>query len=351
MKVQRIATTLALVILPLGLIEHVAQANTSDVSFAEKHKRDAQEREKFNKLFRRSPQEKRSIDNTKITPSLPNSLTILHNFNSDTQSGACPKGGLTLGRDGYLYGTTSGCGFLDGTIFKITSNGLFKTLFKFNGNNGSVPTAKLTLGAGQNLYGSTEEGGSSGDGSIFKISTSGVFDNLFSFNFNNGPTQPQGALVLGKDGNWYGTSVYGGKGNNCFGTCGTIFKFVPGGRLQTVINFNDTNGQSPYAGLALYTDGTLYGTTYGEADFGNAADKYGTVFKFNPKTGKLTTLVRFKKSNKEPIQPQTALTYNPNDRYFYGTTTRGGLYGGGTLFKMTPAGSLKVVYNFRKALI
>jgi uncharacterized repeat protein (TIGR03803 family) len=75
-----------------------------------------------------------------------------------------------LGNDGNFYGLTGGGGGNDdGTIFRITTNGVLTTLVSFNGTNGGGACGVLTLGNDGNFYGTTFEGGSSNLGTVFKL--------------------------------------------------------------------------------------------------------------------------------------------------------------------------------------
>jgi uncharacterized repeat protein (TIGR03803 family) len=155
-------------------------------------------------------------------------LTTLVSFN--WTNGAEPSAGLTLGNDGNFYGTTSDGGSNDlGTVFQVTTNGALTTLVSFNFTNGASPVAALTLGNDGNFYGTTEEGGSytnlnngDGGGTIFRVTTNGVLTTLISFNGTNG-LLPEAALTLGSDGNFYGTTACGG-GNGGGDGDGTIFR-------------------------------------------------------------------------------------------------------------------------------
>jgi uncharacterized repeat protein (TIGR03803 family) len=88
---------------------------------------------------------------------------------------------------------------------------------------------------------------------------------------------PTAALVQATDGNFYGTTAYGGNGEpqGCQNGCGTIFKITPAGALTTLHSFDKTDGMFPSGGLVQGTDGNLYGTTTGAIGL----HLYGTVFK------------------------------------------------------------------------
>ena len=163
------------------------------------------------------------------------------------------------------------------------------------------------------------------------------FTTLASFNGPDG-AQP-GSLVLATDGNFYGITALGGLND-----WGTFFKITSGGMLTTVYRFCSqaacADGAFP-GGLIQGTDGNFYGiTTVG----GNAPapDGNGTVFKVTP-AGTLTTLYTFS-SGANGNSP--AALIQATDGNFYGTTTQGGIGGQGTVFRLTPGGALTVIYTF-----
>src|SRR5215831_3671579 len=225
-------------------------------------------------------------------------------FSFKATNGASPYAGLTLGNDGNFYGTTSGGGaFGDrysngyGTVFRVTTNGVLTTLISFAGTNGAFPYAGLTLGNDGNLYGTTGGGGAytnqygQGAGTVFRVATNGVLTTLVHFADTNG-ANPRAGLTLGNDGNFYGTTLYGGAYTNRYGQgAGTVFRVTTNGVLTTLVHFAGTNGANPLAGLTLGNDGNFYGTTlYG----GTAND--GTVFQVTT-DGVLTTLASFAGTN------------------------------------------------------
>ena len=159
-------------------------------------------------------------------------VNTLYTFTGGTD-GSNPTGGLAKPGNGYLYGTTAGGGNGYGTIFKITTTGQFTTLYTFTENgDGSIPTSALTVGSDGNLYGTTSGftgGTTTGEvsvdgGTIFRITPEGEFTTLFDFNQNDAYEtvgySPMGGLVKDGAGNFYGTTSGGGIGN-----VGTVFKF------------------------------------------------------------------------------------------------------------------------------
>ena len=266
----------------------------------------------------------------KITPS--GALITLHSFAGN--DGANPCAGLVQGTDGNFFGTTySGGTNFFGTVFKITPSGALTTLHRFTHEDGAGPYAGLVQGTDGSFYGTTIGGGFFEIGTVFKITPSGAFTTLHSFAWNDG-SDPYAGLLQGTDGNFYGTTFHGGTSG-----IGTVFKITPAGALTTLHSFGSGEGTSPLAGLALGTDGNFYGTTYK----GGTSD-YGTVFKITP-AGALTTLHSFAYS--DGSFPYANLVQG-TDGNFYGTTYQGGTGDGyGTVFRITPAGTLVTQEMFR----
>src|ERR1700685_1041514 len=120
--------------------------------------------------------------------------------------------------------------------------------------------------------------------------------------------------------------------------CAAMAGVLPAQTLTTLVNFNGTNGIDPVASLFQGSDGNLYGT----ASMGGA-NSYGTVFKMTP-SGALTTLHNFDMA--DGAAPQAGLVQG-TDGNFYGTTSAGGPNGNyGTVFKITPGGTLTTLYSF-----
>jgi uncharacterized repeat protein (TIGR03803 family) len=273
----------------------------------------------------------------KVTPT--GTLTMLYNFCSQTDciDGIVPFAGLVQDTNGDLYGTTAVGGDNNGTIFKITPGGEFTTLFLFQGNDGAEPGAALIQAIDGALYGTTAIGGAEVTGTVFEITAEGMLTNLHTFDGPDG-LYPQAPLVQATNGDFYGTTGYGAYGSNhCQGGCGTIFKITPAGVFTNLHSFfgSPTEGGNPMAGLVQATDGNFYGTTsYGGASK-NCKHYCGTLFQITP-AGVLTTLHSF--SGPDGEYPKNGLM-QATDGDFYGAATDGGngtcLHGCGTVFRLS----------------
>jgi uncharacterized repeat protein (TIGR03803 family) len=199
----------------------------------------------------------------------------------------------------------------------MTPQGLLTTLYNFCSqpgcSDGAFPYyASLIQGNDGNLYGATSSGGDStfcgpyGCGSIFKITTTGTLTTLYSFCLDAGCADgwfPATGLIQGWDGNFYGTTLYGGanQANACWGPipgCGTVFTITPTGQLRTLYSFCSHNNQGvcadgyyPRTQLVQGNNGNLYGTTSGGGS-GQLNSDGGTVFQITP-AGALTTIHSF----------------------------------------------------------
>jgi uncharacterized repeat protein (TIGR03803 family) len=276
----------------------------------------------------------------KVTQS--GTLTILYGFCSLIRctDGWSPRVGVLQAADGNFYGTTSLRSALQpgwGTVFKITPGGQLTTLHAFDQTGGKWPSGVLLQATDANLYGTTVSGGAYSEGTVFKISARGTFVSLYSFcsqaNCADGE-RPAGTLVQASNGNFYGTTQAGGSGP-CL--CGTVFKITPTGALTTLHSFNTVDGVRPVGGLTLAVDGYFYGTTAG-----GGHNKAGTVFKMTP-SGALTTLHVF--DGADGGYPSGSLVQG-TDGNLYGTTQVGGANNAGTVFQITPAGTLTTLYSF-----
>jgi uncharacterized repeat protein (TIGR03803 family) len=211
-------------------------------------------------------------------------------FNTYTNyDGMEPYGALVSGNDGWLYGTTQYGGTNgNGTIFRYNTNsGAFAVLHTFsqspNNTNwdGANPTAGLTLFSNGVFWGTAAFGGTNGNGTIFQVTTGGVYTVLHTFNINTDGSGVFSSLTRGRDGNFYGTADYGTYWS------GMAYQFTTNYALNVLHYFNQLNivqdnygydGGNPVGGVTFGTDGFLYGTTTGYG-----ANANGTIFRIiNP---------------------------------------------------------------------
>ncbi len=271
-------------------------------------------------------------------------LTTVYQFcsQSNCTDGAAPEGTLVQGHDGNFYGTTSDVGFSgQGTVYKLTSSGTFTVLHSFSGlSDGGVPRSGLIQASDGNFYGDTEGGGTCGV--AYKITASGTQTPVHEFAGGAGDgCEPFGPLVQASDGNFYGTTYLGGGSTVCQYGCGTVFKMTPAGTV-TILHVFCTqsgcpDGYNPTAGLVQGSDGNLYGETL----FGGP-NGYGALFKITT-SGTMTTLHSF--NNTDGSGPTGGLVQG-GDGNFYGTTSLGGANSAGTVFMMTPSGTLTTLHSF-----
>jgi uncharacterized repeat protein (TIGR03803 family) len=155
---------------------------------------------------------------------------------------------------------------------------------------------------------------------------------------------PAASLVLGPDGYFYGTTQLGGTtATGVDPGDGTAFKMSASGSITILHNFGDgsvtNDGIYPSASLTLGSDGNFYGTTLDSSD-GNAGD----VFKMTP-SGTVSILYEFADMGLNGKNPASQLVVGANGS-FYGTTLAGGNAGDGTVFEVSPEGIEAVLHNF-----
>lgn len=265
----------------------------------------------------------------------PAKVTTIHVF--DGNDGANPSlETLVQGQDGNLYGTTvtGSLSKLGGTVFQVTPSGSLTVLHVFEGFDGWHPAAGLVLGSDGLFYGDTRSRGSyfPNDGTLFSIAGDGTFDLLDTLDDHF--ANPSSALIQGADGNYYGTNP--GKSGTM--APGGVFEVTSSGQLNLLHAFNrNQDGANPIAGLILGKDEAFYGTTSNGGFF-----RCGTVFRMSP-AGFLNTIHTF--SWRDGCNPLGTLV-EAEDGNFYGTTYAGGSESFGTVFRMNPSGDLDTLHDF-----
>lgn len=262
-------------------------------------------------------------------------FSILYSF-MDSDDGAYPGAGLTLGSDGNFYGTTYGDGVTNfGSVFSITPDGIFDPLYNFSASqcpNGG-PAGTLLEGSPGLFYGTTYSGGPGNQGVIFTIDDMGNFNVVHNFTGADG-AGPAGGLVIAGDGNFYGMTDWGGTNS-----LGTIYRLTSQQQFQSLYSFDGaTNGQNPMDDLTVGLDGKLYGRATG-----GGAEGQGTLFSFTT-NGVFQLLHTF--SGPDGSSPYSAMAAG-NDGNLYGATQYGGTNANdGVIYETTPGGQFSVVAYF-----
>ncbi len=271
-----------------------------------------------------------------------------------------------------------------GTVFKITAQGALTVLYNFDGPHGKFPYGGLTLGTDGNLYGTTSTGGSSNLGVVFKITPAGALTVLHNFASGDGYSA-YAAPIQGADGNFYGTAIFGGASDY-----GTVYKMTPAGTLTVLHSFDLTNGRNPFRspgtrerwkflwdgvrrsggqriwhGLQGHQQGkvhdtaclhlerwgkSLCGASPGERwqllrnDFQRRKRRIWRSVQDHPRRVRLTVLHSFTPAS-DGGTPYGGLV-QATDGNFYGVGYVGGTPNHGTIFRITPGGTFSTRYSF-----
>lgn len=206
-------------------------------------------------------------------------------------------------------------------------------LIQSMGKREGTPYGKLIEDPEGNYYGTTYYGGSNGAGTVFKIDSSGNFSVLHEFDGAGGGANPYAGLLLARDGYFYGTTYAGGGSN-----AGIVFKINSSKNFIVLHEFDgDGGGANPYASLIQGSDGYFYGTTMTGGISG-----FGTVFGLDS-AGNFSVLHEF--NGTDGAFPYAELV-QASDGSFYGTTGSGGIQDDGTIFKLDPSGDFSIRYEF-----
>jgi uncharacterized repeat protein (TIGR03803 family) len=249
-------------------------------------------------------------------------FVTIHQFAGPDQA----VGGLILSND-VLYGIGTDRSANFGFIFRLPVAGGLTRLSEFrDGPAPFAPNGGLVQVADGTLYGTTTSGGPAGKGTVYKLAPDGTFTVLYAFEGPSDGASPV-SLALGGDGALYGTTI---------ASIPTLFRLTASGVFTTLDTF-----QFGYFTLAAGRDGTVYGTT-GGGDRGA-----GYVFKIAD-DGTLTKLYQFT-GGADGGSPRSLV--HATDGNLYGCTSTGGANRSGTLFRLTPSGSLSVIRNFKFGLL
>jgi uncharacterized repeat protein (TIGR03803 family) len=291
---------------------------------------------------------------TAARPALAQNESIMYSFCAlaNCDDGMIPQGGLIMDSNGNLYGVAFNGGdyIPGGVVFKLSPEGEETILHNFGAipNDGNQPQGALIMDKQNNLYGTTCTGGANdigdggGNGTVFKLSPDGTETILYNFGAdNNDGSVPRAGVVMDSKGNLYGSTNEGG----AYGA-GIVFRVSPEGKetiLHTFGSTGATDGVGPWASLVMDANENLYGTTYQ----GGLADE-GTAFEISAK-GEYSILHSFGATSTDGTFVNTSLTLDSHGD-LYGTTYLGGTNNVGTVFKLTPTSSgtwrETILYNF-----
>ena len=261
-------------------------------------------------------------------------LTTLHTFSAKgvdgrNVDGAGPSGKLLQMPDGSFYGVTRFGGVAGtGTVYRIGADQSFSIVYSFAAvadvtgfnSSGANPRVGLTLGRDGNLYGVTELGGSNAGGVAFRLTTAGqitvLHDFVKDFTPNSDGFRPSAALLLASDGNFYGTTIAGGAHG-----LGIVFRLAPDGTYAIRHHFSSytdeqpvADGRAPAAPLIELPDGNLVGTTTS-----GHGTSLGTIFGIS-KSGAYRTVFEFVDNQLVGVGPSGGLTLGSNGK-LYGLTS------------------------------
>lgn len=273
-------------------------------------------------------------------------FTTLYALTED--EGCNSESPVWLDSRGNLYGTTAYCGSAqNGTVFKLLPSGTLTVLHAFDAGHpfdGGMPVSGVSPGSNGDLYGTTTVGGVQGaccNGTVYKVNhQTGAESVVHGFGPSPDGASPTSSVVFDRSGNLYGTTASGGAyGDLC---CGTIFRIDSSGIETILYSFTgDRDGSDPMGGVVRDANGNLYGTTrYGGNSTGGGN---GTLFKLDS-AAVLTVLHTFG-ANGDGRQPVSGLTADGHGSFF-GTTSFGGKYGNGTVYRSDIKGNVAVLHDF-----
>lgn len=270
------------------------------------------------------------------------SYETVYEFAGTESIGGQPGSGPVQGPDGALYGTTQLGGASNyGTVYRIAANGVYTTLHSFVSTQpfGIVSDTWLAVGSDGYLYGTSRVDGQFDGGMVFRLKTDGSDYRVIHSFTGSGEAgrEPWGPLLAGSDGQFYGTTRFGGNND-----CGTLFRIQRSGAfelLNSVCNGGESDPAYPAADLIEGANGALYGTT----EFGGAYGS-GTVFRRNA-DGSIETLRSFNKRDGIGYGPTARLVRDARGVLF-GVTRFGGENKQGTAFAIKPSGATVLLHTF-----
>lgn len=274
-----------------------------------------------------------------------------HGFNAD---GANPGVALTAGRHGEFYGVASNGGPNGtGTVFSITGSGKFTVLHSFSAtdskgtnDDGAAPLRAIIIGKDGNLYGTTRLGGAAGNGVAWVMTTSGAFSVIHQYTVSEGHAA---SLTQGRDGYLYGCGVEPGAAAP---GPRILYRMSPyGGDIEVLHTFAPIVSGINADGADCYEPLTevAYGIFVGAASHGGANGS-GVVFRYSLAKNAIEVVHAFAPTNSagqnpDGASPQARLTPGHNG-WLYSTASFGGKYASGVVYRINQRGTFQVLYTF-----
>lgn len=249
---------------------------------------------------------------------------------------------VTQGHDGDMYFTSVNGGTFYGTFFKTAASGSTTIVYPVQG----FPTSGGTLGTDGNFYVTDQDEGPGGNcgfsgcGQVLKISANGTETVLYNFKGESDGSSPQSAPIQAANGVFYGTTLNDGESDGS----STAYSITSGGAFKNLHIFDGaTEGSNVGAELLQASNGDFYGTAY----YGGANGD-GTIFKMTP-TGTVTVLHSFNGVNNADGSNPCCGLIQAGDGNIYGATFGGGAHGNGLIFKLTLGGVYTQLYSLNLA--
>ncbi len=270
-----------------------------------------------------------------LTSAVAQTYTELHDFNTSVDPQYLDNYYISQGRDGLLYSLShfspNDVSGSNGTVYSMTLAGTPTILTELGPTQGEYPFGGLLLGSDGNFYGTGSLSGSSNFGTVFKVTSTGTMTVLHNFTNGTDGQVPGSPPVQGNDGNYYNVT----NGNNG-ASASTFYKITAAGVFSTVHTFSNAEGAA-CAYVVLGNDGNFYG-----ACNKGGSGTLGTLYKISS-AGTVSVLHNF--ASADGLNVDVPLV-QANDGNFYGLTYEGGSFGFGSLYQLKPNGSFKVLKYF-----
>ena len=282
-------------------------------------------------------------------PAQSQAYQVIHNFTNQGTDGATPYGGPIFDRFGNLVGTTYlGGTYGSGSVYKLSRHGsswTYTSLYSLKGiTDGAGPAfGSLAIGPKGSLFATTEGGGYLG--TAFEVCPASNCKSretvVHSFGHGTDGIEPIGGLAFDAAGNFYGTTLLGGTLAN-----GTVFQGTWSGTgwiVRQIYDFgaSSTDAVNAVAGVTIDPQGNLYGTTSFGGTFG-----VGAIYKLTPSGSGWTESILYNFQGTDDGQNPVGGVILDQAGNLYGTTFDGGTNGGGTVYELSPSGTFNVLYSF-----